>query len=145
MMVARIADRTWTCDCCGSANDQRGCVKGPPCCGCYSGTLSPRFCIICDRCWRHCPGSELYQEPKDDWEYHRIYQDGSPVKRSVRPHTFVSYGLCDCDQVVPEDLLENVTIRDGLAPRRIHVRCGRWRLDEKKGGISSEQIPPLVS
>jgi len=74
-MSARIGNRTWTCDCCGAENDQSGCVKGPPSCECYFGTmLGPDFCFYCRKCPKHhegplntCPTAKEKQAEMRAW------------------------------------------------------------------------------
>lgn len=137
-MVARIADSTWSCDCCGRENDQRGCVKGPPQCDCYYNrpmssdvvrySFTPAFCIICGRCQSHCTGSEFYREPKTDYMFKYLDND-APIKKETKPHTFVQFGLCSCENVDDDELFAEVVIKDGTTPRRVHIRCGMWRLD----------------
>src|SRR5437016_4394213 len=112
-MVARIAERTWQCDCCGMTNDQRGCVKGPPSCPCYYQrsqaqverfSFFPMFCIICGRCSTHCPGSRFYEDPKADPLARLMqYNQDAPINKPVRPHTFVRFGLCSCRDVSVDD------------------------------------------
>lgn len=85
--------------------------------------MFPSFCIFCERCQNHCPGSPTYQDPKLDPLYKWCYDENSPVKKESKPHKFARLGICNCGKV-DEDEIETMKIRPDLAERRIHVLCG---------------------
>lgn len=60
----------------------------------------------------------------------KYLDNDAPIKRESKPHTFVQFGLCSCENVDDDELFAEVVIKDGTAPRRVHLRCGMWRLDE---------------
>lgn len=129
-MSARIAERTWTCDCCGLENDQRGCVKGSPQCVCYhSGlktqihSLSPDFCITCGRCALHCTGSRFYEEP-NDFDKRFRFSSNAPIQKDSKPHPFRAIGFCHCESVADSELVKEAIV-DGIPERDVHVVCGK--------------------
>lgn len=144
-MSARIMDRTWTCDCCGLENDQRGCVKGPPTCDCYHTamrlggfSLGPNFCATCGRCQLHCPGSITYEAPSNH-PFARYRRDsGFPISRGTKPHPFRSHGFCHCENIAESDLVKEreevppseFDANPGHVNKVIHTPCGKWYLPD---------------
>lgn len=126
--------RVWQCDCCGMENDQRGCVKGPPQCPCYRsvhtlGLIGIQHCVICNRCMFHCPGSPFYEDPKEDHLYQYLDAD-APIKQGAKPHCYLRFGLCNCENVGENELVADDQEYDPR-PGKVCTRCWSWRLIAK--------------